>query len=277
MSQYMRMCSISMPQCMRMNFHVSAHACVFPCLSACVFPRTQSPPSINGTKLSRAKDVCAHLCKVLDTNPSVRCYYEPCGGMLAVLCKMVDTCADRLDAFIVADIDPHLVALWQHVRDHGLTDLPDVADFTKDEYVRCAKVAKDINSTGRAKVAYYGFAATRDGIRFNNWEKSTEQRAEKVRRFRTGLMYLRKYLLHKKVTIIPYSQNVFCMPVPTTPTLFYVDPPYYYNNFDRNPYFKSWKENEMIKQMFWMRLRALSDAGNKGRQKKTTQTTQNPT
>merc|ERR1712167_118975 len=29
MSQYMRMCSISMPQCMRMNFHVSAHAYVF--------------------------------------------------------------------------------------------------------------------------------------------------------------------------------------------------------------------------------------------------------
>merc|ERR1711924_491060 len=29
-------CVISMPQCMRMNFHVSVHAYVFPCLSACV-------------------------------------------------------------------------------------------------------------------------------------------------------------------------------------------------------------------------------------------------
>ena len=72
-------------------------------------------------------------------------------------------------------------------------------------------------------------------------------------------MYLRKYLLHEKVSIIAPT-DVLAMPVPSTPTLYYVDPPYYFNNYDRNPYFKAWKEDDTVRDRFWMQMKTLADA-----------------
>ena len=122
-----------------------------------------------------------------------------------------------------------------HVKERGLEDLPDTDSFCEQQYEACKLIAgsdsnnsnsnsSSINGNGNALVAYCGFAATRDGIRFNGWHKNPTERANKLRRFQAGLVYLRKYLLHEKVCIIA-PQDVLAMPVPSTPTLYYIDPP----------------------------------------------------
>ena len=72
---------------------------------------------------------------------------------------------------------------------------------------------------------------------------------------------LRKYLLHEKVSIVAPT-DVLDLPMSSTPTLYYVDPPYYYNNYDRNPHFKAWKESDMVRGRFWQQMKILADAGN---------------
>jgi hypothetical protein len=78
-----------------------------------------------------------------------------------------------------------------------------------------------------AITAYYGFAASRDGIRFNGWHQNKGERWEKIRRFRSRLLYLQKHLQNDKVEIVDGPQNVLLMDSPDRLALLYVDPPYY--------------------------------------------------
>lgn len=182
--------------------------------------------------------------------------------MLSVMCAMIDIDSNvNIDKYVVSDIDKHVVALWLHVKDNGLEGLPDVDAYTQGEYGECKELADSDSSTASALVAYYGFAGTRDGIRFNGWHRNKAERHAKVRRFRVGLLHLQKYLQHDKVSILG-AQDVLTMPLPTTPTLVYVDPPYYNNNYDRNPHFKVWKENDTMRDRFWLHMKALAHAGN---------------
>ena len=156
--------------------------------------------SFLGCKLRLCKDIATQLCGLLDANGAIRTYYEPCGGMLSVMCAMIDSNVN-IDKYVVSDIDKHVVALWLHVKDNGLEGLPDVDAYTQGEYGECKKLADDSDSTASALVAYYGFAGTRDGIRFNAWHRNKAERHAKVRRFRVGLLHLQKYLQHDKVNI----------------------------------------------------------------------------
>ena len=52
--------------------------------------KTTGTSSVQGCKLRLCKHIAKHLCKLLDANDDVRTYHEPCGGMLSVMCAMID-------------------------------------------------------------------------------------------------------------------------------------------------------------------------------------------
>merc|ERR1712072_1140181 len=88
----------SMPQCMRMNFHVSAHAYVFPCLSACVCNFWVVAPTyiILSFILSLQNSVITFVLRGCDSLSLVP--YVP-GPILATICRRANSTRHQLARF----------------------------------------------------------------------------------------------------------------------------------------------------------------------------------
>ena len=249
---------------------------------ACEEVAGNSAPNIQGSKNSVAEDIRSQLTYLIPTpveegmagRTNVLSYWEPCAGGLSVLCKIVDMHHERFDRFFISDIDPHLIALWIHVRDWGLAGLPSFQDFTKTEYNRYCKMSKDnTNEKGNALCGYFGFASCWNHIRFNNWNGDMGDRFDKIHRFRKALLYVRPYLRNPKVVILEKpiditstACNVPAIPADTTAStrrhfIMYVDPPYFRNDYDGNPFFKCWKGNKSMQSRFWSNMERFAREG----------------
>jgi site-specific DNA-adenine methylase len=239
-------------------------AAVVPELKVGATKRKQgTPPSIQGSKVHAREWVCSELQKQLARHkgdPPVH-YLEPFAGTLSVMCEFLAATSMSFDTFTASDKNPDLVTLLEHAKAQGAEGLPTYEECTEAAYLRHAEESRDPARVGSAVRGFYGFACSnsREVIYFNGWndrELASDRyntREARVTLFRVGLENL-----HRRIGGVELQlADVFDRPTPKN-TLVYADPPYYHNNYDRNPDFKEWSRNDAMREKFWALMQEWS-------------------